>query len=160
MRFLSRPHQLLAFGNLSVKEKILWKYKVIDAVWKQFDLFFLCGLMPLIVYKRMIRLSFLTCDIEHIDIMLRVCGCVNGRGYQVWIMQRLKKYAQMAKFSRVFHMHMCKQPTPCSWNNHLKDIGKIWNSIEKQKQCTMWKVMMQRQTDRQTGGFWLITGMG
>lgn len=44
---------------------------------------------------------------------VRARACVRACGCQVWIMQRHMKRAQMAKVSRVFLMHMCKQPVPC-----------------------------------------------
>lgn len=52
-------------------------------------------------------------------------------------MQRHMKRAQMAKVSRVFHMHMCKQPALCSrYNQRLENMEserKIIRRIQSNK---------------------------
>lgn len=69
--------------------------------------------------------------------VFRVCVCVCVCGYQVWIVQRHMKRAQMAKVSRVFHMHMCKQPALCSrYNQSLENVEserKIISPYSKQQ---------------------------
>lgn len=153
--FLSRPHRLLAFGNFSVKEKILWKYKIIDTVWKQFDLFFVCfftcGLLHA-TYKRMIRLSFDLWYWAHWEHAACVCGCVGVWMGGVTRCGSCRDTRNMHRWPNSPESFICtcvnSQQHAAGITNHLKDIGKIWNSIKKQKQYTMCKVIMQRQTDR------------
>lgn len=150
--FLSRQDRLLAFGNFSVKEKILWKYKVIDTVWKQFDLFFVLFFhadffIPLI---RGWSDFLLTCDIEHIENMLRVCVGVWMGG--VTRCGSCRDTRNMHRWPNSPESFICtcvnSQQHAAGITNHLKDIGKICFFIEFHKQCTMCKVIMQRQTDR------------